>query len=748
MSDVDLKRKRLILLQQQQAAAASAQPAEQEPRVLYRDLGGVGGRVQLNGEAPVFVSEGYSTSDPQKVKALINGATVKEILQGDFDTQALEQFPVAARGAKAIQGVPFVGEYADEAVGAVFGDDAQRAMRTINAAMDRQNPIESMGLQIGGAVAGSVPAIAALPGAALPAAAAKLRTIPAIVKGGLLGAGFGAVEGGAAGFGRGEGGVDNRLETAGQGAGFGAAAGAVFGGGAPIVGKAAQNTINWFRRTDVDKIAKMFGVSKDAAKVMRDSFEVGGDPDTARRALEMAGEHATLIDAGDAAQSLADTTIRNSPQAGEMVLGAVNRRAAENRVTLDKALTSALGESFEGPETALEAIADATRSQRQAAYDAAFKTEIRAGTPAAQKVTEMMQRIMQVDKSTVMDAVNSANLDIIANKRNEPLLNIVAHPETGELMFNGIPTVRQLDTLKKTLWAAGKGKMKDNPQDGKNLQSMAMDLRDLLVDINGNYKFAMQMGGDKIQQDNALELGQGILSRATNVEDVTRFIKGVKRPDGTFRQPKATPSERKAAKAGLRIQIDKILGEARALASDPNIEARQLKAAFDNLNSDNARAKITLLLGGDAPKLLKEIDAAQQSLLVRSATAKQSKTATRQVADRTVDDILSPSAAQNLQRLEPMKAAQQTVQIMTGFTDEFTRQQRQEVFNDVGKALLRYRGPNASAAFEAMRSIIANEPLTQAQNAALAKAIADVGFVPATVAGQRDMQRAEDRYGQ
>ena len=63
--------------------------------------------------------------------------------------------------------MPFIGTYADEAVGAVYGDQARDAWRATSKAMDQEKPWQSAGLQLAGGITATVPALmAAGPGIA------------------------------------------------------------------------------------------------------------------------------------------------------------------------------------------------------------------------------------------------------------------------------------------------------------------------------------------------------------------------------------------------------------------------------------------------------------------------------------------------------------------------------------------------------------------------------------------------------
>lgn len=173
--------------------------------------------VQQNAGSPPPASQGRSFAQPD--------------LAGSIDVQGRADREIAAEpapGPKPLAfGIPIIGPYLDEAGAAVasmpntiagVGPTYEKSLARIRARNKRaeaENPIQdtagqlATGLTVGGPVLNKV----------FSPAASMLGNI---VKGGLAGAGLGAVEG----FGRGEGDVSNRLESAGTGGAIGGMFGA------------------------------------------------------------------------------------------------------------------------------------------------------------------------------------------------------------------------------------------------------------------------------------------------------------------------------------------------------------------------------------------------------------------------------------------------------------------------------------------------------------------------------------------
>ncbi len=128
------------------AAAARARKA-QNPDMDVVATTKDGGRVyRMSNGSLGFTSSGYATTDQDAVRRIMEGATPRSEVQRGFDNQRIAANPVAARAQEVVNGVPFVGEWADEAVGMVSPQAGQN-MRAMSDAMERQKPMESLGAQ-------------------------------------------------------------------------------------------------------------------------------------------------------------------------------------------------------------------------------------------------------------------------------------------------------------------------------------------------------------------------------------------------------------------------------------------------------------------------------------------------------------------------------------------------------------------------------------------------------------------------
>jgi len=379
----------------------AASPEEARAKAESTDIATVPRLIARNGSTRVFerpngqryvVSPGVSFTDPKKVDEVLSGMTAGEVTRKDIDEQIIAQNPIAVRAGEFARGTPLIGSYTDEAIGFFAGPEAAAGVRAASGAMQRQRPGETLALNLGGGLAGTAASLLAAPTAAtniISGAIGSGSRGAQIARGALAGATTGAVEGGVYGSGEGTSPSERAVE-AGRGAAIGGTGGAVLGAAAPIVSEVAGNVIGLFRRSDVNKIAREFGISTNAAKVIKNTFDQGGDVQAAIENLNRAGSEAMLADAGPAAQALLDATAASGGRAGQVVRGAIDDRMSRSGSKMVSALNRALGEA-DDPEALRRGIVQGTKAERQAAYDAAFGKEIDWFSPAGAELRALLE---------------------------------------------------------------------------------------------------------------------------------------------------------------------------------------------------------------------------------------------------------------------------------------------------------------------------------------------------------------------
>jgi hypothetical protein len=685
-----------------------------------------GGRVvrSQTGELS-FVSPAYSTSDPATIQKIMEGAKAAGVSRAGFQEEIVQQAPVAARLTKLVEGTPFIGSYLDEIIGAFAGPEATSGVRALSSAMQETRPGQSLGLNLGGAALGTAATLAATPArvtaALLPSTGT--RTIPAMLQGAGLGGLLGSIEGGIYGAGIGDEGT--RAQEATSGAAMGGLLGGALGMAGPLISKGAENVIGRFRRSDVAKIAKDLNISKEAATVVKNTFDQGGDIAAARAAVIRAGDEGMLADAGYAAQALLDASAASGGRAGQIARTAVEDRMTRTGSALDATLDATLGPAPLGPKSAVAEIAEKSKDARGAAYGAAYGTPINYASPQGMKIEEVLGRVSPDD---LIAGITEANKEMRSRGQINQQIMAVLGADGNVEFLREMPNVQQLDEVKKALQKLAY----DNTDDfgrltntGQRYARLSGELRDAVSDAVPDYGTAVALGGDKLAEERAFTLGRDLLSAKTEIEDV--MLELGKKP---------SEAQIEAAKSGLRSHIAKTLGDVRMVPSDPNIDARQVIKAVTDMSSENARTKIKTLMGAEADALLRQIDAAAQSSIVRTALSTNSKTAIRGSIKETVSELTTPGVLGQAMAGEPVNTSKALIQAVTGQTAEYTAKQRQRIFEDIARALTEKRGKTALAALDYLEQAMQGQPLTAAQNEFLARQIAATGMITGIPAAQ------------
>ena len=691
---------------------------ETMPRLVFKD--GQGSRVFERQDGSKYaVSPGFSTTDPERIAQIMQEGA-GEASKTSIREGLLAEYPAAARAAEFVRGVPFAGSYVDEAMGAVLGPEAATGMRAVSEAMRTERPGETLALNLAGGVVGTAPLAVAAPGA-LPSVVGQGSRASQVFRGAAAGGVGGGLEGAVYGYGEGTDAQD-RAEEAGRYGGLGFGAGAVLGGAAPVVSEALGNIVGRFRRNDVRTIAKDLGVSQDAAKVIKNTFDAGGDIDAAIVRLREAGDSAMIADAGEAAQALLDASIAQGGRAGEVGRSAVSGRVLETSAVAKSELGDALGEAALGPKTAVSEIQRRTAPQRVAAYNSALQQPVDYSAEAGRKIEEVVSRIPM---PVLRDAVNEANEEILA--RRLPVKQIMASiDDAGNVVFVERMNAYQLNEIKKALDAAAQSAKGDfGVSTGASIRygDLAAELRDAMKEALPGYSEALRLGGDTIAERNAFKLGEGILSPKTRVEDISLMLG-------------SDPSQAAidAAKRGLRTEVDRILGEVKALPSRPDVDAGQALTLLKSFSSDNVRAKIRALLGDQAEPMMKALDEAMAAASLQANIARNSATASRLAQAETIADITRPGIFAQASQGELAGTTKELIRAVTGQTAELSAAQRQKIYADIARALTEKRGDDAIMTLRAIEQAMSGPGITDAQTNALANMLATTLYGAGTTA--------------
>ena len=652
----------------------------------------------------VFISPGYVTSDPEVISGMLEGVTPAETQRGQMQEQILEQYPVASRAATALQGVPFVGSYTEEAVGMVSPRAGEAMGQAVEAVRERR-PGQAAALEVGGALA-ALPAMAA----ATPAAVGRFVSAPVslagqMVRGGAVGTAAGAIEGAVAGYGRGEAGT--RGEEALRGAGIGAALGGAIGAAMPAVSAGIRSAWENIKGRSVSEISRTLGISSDAARVVRTALE-NDDLAAATAALERAGSSSMLADAGPGTQRLLDVSVTSGGTAPRVAGEAVTARAEEAGARMTTVMDDILG-APEGIGTTQRGIRQGTQEARNRAYRIAYAQPIDYAGGRGRYLETLLGRVPQ-------SAINRANeLMRIEGVQSAQILAEVG--EDGAVTFRRMPDVRQLDYITRALGDIAEqqnaaGKLGGTTQLGRATQGLQRTIRDVLKREVPEYGEALDVAADAISRTRAVELGAEILRPGTTREQVAEALRGASR------------AERDAARAGFRSAIDDTLARVNAVASDPNIEIREFQRLANTLRSRAMRDKMELLLGPrDAERLYRELDENVVSLELRAAIARNSATQQRQAIAGAVEGITAPGALSTLMAGEPLNASKRIAQVVTGTTPEARTLRQMGIYDEIAQVLTQLRGQQAQQALRLVERAMAGDALNQTQARIIARAL-------------------------
>lgn len=694
----------------QEAAGPWSKYAGVEPQVADQPKENViattkdGGRViRMSSGQLAFASPAYSTTDQDAIARIMEGATPAEESTASFDRQTIAQHPVASRAAKFVQGVPFAGEYADEAIGAVYGDKAQQAVRASQAAMDRENPVESTALGLAGGVVGSIPAVVAAGPTVLAAAPPTLGA--QVAAGALAGAAAGGVEGAVSGYGAGNDG--NRLRSAAQRGVVGAGLGAVVGGAAPAIAKGASNLFQRLKGSDVGVISQQLGISPEAARVVKDAIEAD-DLVAAQAAIDRAGPKAMLADAGTGTQQLLDASATYGNKAPGVVRDAVEDRARKSATEMQGALNRTLGRA-QGQQALKTGIRQGSATARQSAYDAAYAAPIDYASGQGRMLEGLFQRVPPAAWKRADELMR-----IEGNQSNQILAQIGAN---GTVTLSRLPDVRQIDYLTRALndvadAADGQGKLGGTTALGRATGDLSRSIRSTLRSAVPEYGKALDTAADAISQSKATDLGYSLLRAGTRREAVIDGLKG------------ASKAERAAAKAGVRSYIDDTLANVRASISSPDLDIAEFRKLAGELRSRASQDKLTALLGKkEAEALYGALDKEVTGLELRAALAVNSKTAARQGVRDSVREQTAPGILGTLMQGRPIEASRRIVQSLTGTTPEAIAIRDAGIFDEIAQALVSKRGADAKIALQLIDRARQGQTVTDAQAKLIARAV-------------------------
>lgn len=677
------------------------------------------------------VAPGTSREDAARIP---EGMVYDPKTGGYVDTALVAERMGPAQGASAtfLSGLPFVGKFFDEGMGqldsAVTGrspEVGQEITRQAQEQFAESNPKTSLGLQIAGGVAGSLP----MAGVAGPAAGFVARggnAVTQTARAATLGAGAGAVEGAVSGYGAGRGNRrgDSALVGGAVGAGMGAAVAAL----APAVGAGASAIAGRIKKLDVRAIMDEFGVSAPAARMVREALD-NDDLDAAAARLGQLGDDAMLADAGPATGALIDAASKTGGKALKVTRQAAETRSDEIGTRLPARLNAILGQP-RGTNEAAREIADRTAPARKAAYGRAYSRPVPYGEQSGMKVEGVLSRIPPKTLKSAIDEANEAMTE--AGTENLQIMARIA--DDGSVTFSQPLNVQQLDEVKKALDNIGKEAVDQFGRptaQGNRARRLARDLRNAVGEAVPEYRAALKVGGDKIQQDEALDMGRKLLFQNTTIEDVRDFMSAGLSDDA-----------RDMLRQGLRNTIESSMARVRRTISDPNVDAREAMQLVKELSSRENITKVKLALGdAKAKALIDELDRAANALIFRGAVARNSDTAIRTAIQSKGREEVAPGLLRRIlgKGGNPLEGARELTESLVGIDPRSLSEAEKRLWTEIAESLTSIKGDDARRALDTVRRAMAGQPMREQEARQVARAVATGFSLGAYQTGQQSL---------
>ena len=307
--------------------------------------------------------------------------------------------------------------------------------------------------------------------------------------------------------------------------------------------------------------------------------------------------------------------------------------------------------------------------------------------------------------------------------RKAALQRLDSAPDAPDAPGDAVPmrTVQDIDYIKRALddvarGEKGMGMMGGQSALGRGAEMRARAVRDALSEAVPEYKNALDTASDAIGRSQAVQFGADLLNPKLTTDEALEKI------------ATSTGGELAAMKEGVRGQLQEVIGNVKAVASDQNVDARQALDAYKRLSSPNAQRKMEALFGDNWPAISQELDRAGSALGLRARTASNSATAGRLFANDLVDGVTQPGA---LRQGKPLEAAKGMLGGITGASPEAVQALRDRTKSELADLLTRQGGVPAEAITSVVDALMRNPmSMNAGGNTALGLGLATSGAVP------------------
>jgi hypothetical protein len=449
--------------------------------------------------------------------------------------------------------------------------------------------------------------------------------------------------------------------------------------------------------------------------VIRSTFSQGGNMQDAVAAVERAGRTGMIADANAATKAMTDAVAATGGEASDIVSSSVRQRAETAGIDLSSQLDETLGDVPAGTRSVLEEVAGRSASARGRLYDAALGSPIDYTSTAGAAIESLFERIPDRVK---VEAIRRANEAMqMEGTRGQTMQIRAIIGDDGSVSFLEMPNMTQLNELKIALQEMAQDMV--NPRTGQmtaegiRYQKIAGELRGALTEANPIYGRAVDLGGEKIQEENAFMLGLDMLKDKTTREQVQQGLSGI------------TQAQRDLVRRGVRSNIDETLANVKSsIDAGGETEIAEARRLLRNLSSRANRDKLQMLLSPEEyAEFERTLMQSYMAMDLRASTARGSQTAIRQQVQGDIEQATSGRMLRNIQQGKPAMATQDIIKALTGATDEFTVQQRQAVYADLARVLVGRQGKDAQAALNYIQQAVENGKIDQKRAAFVANVI-------------------------
>jgi len=695
-------------------------PAPPEGFATLQEVPGGGRLVRAPDGSVSFASPSFSTTDPEFIAQIQAGKSIDEAVMAARNKALLNEpgQMAGAIAASAQRGVPFVGSYGDEAASYVVPGGGERYNR-LTEALTARYPGRQLAAELfggigsalaGGGLIGGVPRFLSMAQRGTRASQAAAA--------GITGAGVGATEGAI--YGAGEGEEGERTSAAITGATTGGIVGGALGPAA-VAGKAAiEAGVRRYKGLDVaatkQALEQNLGrpVDDETARVLQ-TFLQFEDFENADRVLQRIGEPGMIADISPGTGAVLDAMMAGSPAAMNAGREAVEGRVTKSMRNLGETFDRELGQPLD-PEDIKIGIAQETAAERDALYKNAFDQPIDYASQGGQKLETLFERV----RRSAPEAINAANQMMSAQGWQNRQIKVVLDADGNVTGVENPPDVLQLDYITRELNDKAESFARSGEKGKANVfGSLSREIRDLLKDQAPAYGEALRAGQDKIRRQEAIDLGFDLIDKQMSRGEIARQVK------------KLNPTQRQELARGLRSRIDEEMSNIAQLASDPNVDALELRNVIKKMSSDAVSTKLTTALGPQKAKVIvDQIEDGLAAMRLRAAVSMNSKTAQRQAVIGEVENIISGGILQSLKRVEPGQTSKLVLRAITGATEEAEAVRRAGLFEEMTQVLTQIRGQNARDALTLIRRAMEGQPLKDSQ----ARLIANVITMPSAAA--------------